>query len=126
MILTLLLTGASSSMKICDNLAYEYEKASKRIALSTAEGLGDGSAIRRMARETATAGILNEAAQTLDLMVAHKCELPTESPKGGLYIIPAMECQSARLRQQKGDYSTPEACDMSKWEKIKGVKTDEK
>ncbi|ALJ12641.1 hypothetical protein [Sphingopyxis macrogoltabida] len=121
MILAILLVGAVPASGTCDKLAEEYEGASKKLAMSMADGLGDTSAIRKTMRETQDANVLAEAQQTLNLMVAHKCSLPTTTPKGGLYLIPAIECRTARLKQDMGEISSSdEACDMSKWVKTQG------
>lgn len=104
----------------CAKLADQYENASKALAFSFAEGIGDNSAPRATMRETREGNVRQEARDNLELMKANGCKLPTSAPNAGPYVAQAMQCH---LDQTKNQYATlrgkptsdPASCDMTKW-----------
>jgi hypothetical protein len=116
MILTLILAAAAPQAGVCAKLDSDYEHASKALAMVFAEGVGDNSAPRATMREAREANIRNEASQTLDLMQAHKCALPTAAPNAAPYVTQAMGCKAAQFKDELGlNANASEVCDMSKW-----------
>lgn len=121
MLLAIILAASSPQASACAKLADDYETASKRLALSFAESIGEKSAVRETMREAHAANVRAEASQTLELMKAHGCALPLSAPNPSGYLSPAMDCQIARMERVLDPVATPiTACDMSTWVKSSG------
>ena len=98
----LAILAAAPQPAVCAKLTNDYEDASKRLAMGFAEHWG-------AAREGLIRG---EARDTLELIKAHGCEIPTAIPSPSPYILQALKCTTARLK------AAPDAdslCETSKW-----------
>jgi hypothetical protein len=98
----------------CAKLGADYENASKELAMTYAEGVGDNSAPRATMREARNGNVLEKARLTVELMRGNSCRIPTEPPSLARYLSPALACQTALLGAQGGNL--PPACDMSTWQ----------
>ena len=100
----------NTASSVCFKLSDDYEFASKQLAMSYAEGIGDDSAPRATMREARNSNVLERARITLDLMRANNCKLPTEAPSLKRYLSSAMSCVSQRMSA-----GTASSCEMANW-----------
>lgn len=97
----------------CAVLARDYRGVEYALAQSNADGIADNSAPRATMRAIRDSNELMRAQMTLDLMRAHNCPMPDRAPNEATYMLGAMECATARLRQS-GSSAIP-ACDVNTW-----------
>lgn len=67
------------------------------------------------------ANILTMMKMNLDLMGAHRCPMPTEPVATATYMVPAMECATAGLKDEPDKEAK---CDRSKWKSLNQTVAD--
>jgi hypothetical protein len=99
----------------CARLQRVIESSEKEIAAIYAEGVADNSAPRASMREQRTTNELQIIRLNLDLMIQHRCPLPTTPIMRATYLLGALRCENERL-QSPG--SSPAACDRATWRRV--------
>ncbi len=102
--------GQKREPAACAKLHDDYEMASKRLALYSAQGaVGGAAAKNRAARQTETT--MSEARMTLDLLRANGCRMPTWAPTRERYLMQGLTCVSDMI----GASARPPSCILENW-----------
>lgn len=98
----------------CAVLQADLTRFEQNLAENYAESVGDNSAPRATLRAIEDQNELIQAQITIDLMRDHRCPMPARAPSMAAYLLPAIECATARLRAP-GQREVP-ACDRTTWQ----------
>ncbi|WP_037517879.1 hypothetical protein [Sphingomonas sp. LH128] len=109
MLYAIILASTAAAPGVCQKLEAEYEGASKRLAMSFAADSGDVA-------ERRGSSIRAQASETLKLLQAHRCSVPTATPAAQPYVSQALRCQLDRVKGIDDPNAVePDSCDMTRW-----------
>jgi hypothetical protein len=116
-------SGAASAQNAdCQEFNRVFVLDHKSMSGDWVDSMGDGSAARASARNSAQIKTLLLMQLNLTLMMQHGCSLPGYPITELAYFGPAIKCATARLKQQPGDKKTPPDCDQDKWDRTVAAK----
>jgi hypothetical protein len=97
----------------CESFSKSLDHMNKLIAMQSAEGVADNSAVRKQMQEAIISNYLLRIEINLTLMIQNKCTVPQEPFTPGDYMSNALNCN---LETMKGNYKSP-SCDLETWTK---------
>jgi hypothetical protein len=105
--------GASTAAarESCADLHKRYDMTHRAIAAIDAEDIGDNSAPRATLRQLKILSEKQDQLILLEFMRSRGCPAPSAVGASVLYMLPAMECATAKLTGKELEAK----CDQSKW-----------
>jgi hypothetical protein len=108
--------AVASASAVCDQLDFTIVASERQMSAISAAGILDDSAPRATMRAAQTANLIAMVHSNVLLKQANGCPSHTRPVSDDWYMLPAMACETARLRRP-GVADLPE-CDRANWKPL--------